>query len=373
MSCKFTADPPNRTVVLILISLRPRGIFQCFMVVSNGLFTIANDDGGEDWRASPGARLDFSHWPSEFGQSLRCISHDSRASPDPIRHAVNVGCIGVRADIWLYHGEVLVGSAVQSLDTRNTLKERYLDPLLVALKARNPHENKAPIGIFDEPSRSFLLLLDFRSLPGPLWPHVLEQLSGLRARGFLTHRDGPQLVQRPVTVVVTGRIPLSFVTALDAHRRDIFFDASMDELVLEGKADVAGYSNHRGPRRRSDHDATAGTPNAADIDARKQPPTEANPRYTSVNSFCASANFRESVGLPRRGRFSGHQINLIRQHIQQAHLQGLKARYYSVPDRRNVRDLVWHTLSQEGADLIDVDGLGDRAAGRGWPVNSRVP
>jgi hypothetical protein len=300
---------------------------------------------------------------------MRCISHHNHALPDPVTFAINAGCTGARVDIWLYNNDILVGSSVQSLDTRITLKDQYLDPLLRALKSRNSAGDETPVGLFHEPNRSFVLVLDFRSLPGPLWPRVLSQLSGLRDGGYLTHMKGSQLIQRPVTVVASGRVPLAFVTITESSHRDIFFDASLDELVLVSRDRVSGYSS---PQRRTagSVDSHESSGSKASLDTRMR--TTTAPDYNSQNSFSASASFRDSIGFPRRNQFSNHQMNLIRQQIQEAHRRGLKARYYDIPGRRRLRDLIWHTLAQEGADLIDVDGYWDRSAGRGWPLNSQL-
>lgn len=350
------------------------GVIQCLGVLSNGLFYFASGDYGwtEGWEPPQQERVEFTRWPSELGQSARCISHHNLAFPDSISFAINAGCTGARVDIWLYNNDILVGSSVQSLDTRNTLKDRYIDPLLRVLKSRSPDSGKTPVGVFDDPTRSFVLILDFRSLPGPLWPHVLSQLSALRGGGYLTHRKGSQLIQRPVTVVVSGRIPLAFVNAIASDHRDIFFDASLDEMVLESRDRVSGYSNHqrRAAENSDDEDGSSKSGDrveSIDTHTRARAPQDYNPQ----NSFCASASFRDSIGFPRRNRFSSHQMNLIRQHIQVAHRHGLQARYYDIPGRGGLRDLIWHTLAQEGADLIDVDGFWDRSAGRGWPLKSQ--
>ncbi|KAL1966136.1 hypothetical protein VTN77DRAFT_4884 [Rasamsonia byssochlamydoides] len=367
----------ERLFRLVCVLLMILGVIQCLGVLSNGLFYFVSGDYDwrEGWEAPQQDRFEFTRWPSEFGQSMRCISHHNRALPDPVNFAINAGCTGARVDIWLYNNEILVGSSVQSLDTRYTLKDRYLDPLLSALKSKNPSSDKTPVGVFDEPTRSFVLILDFRSLPGPLWPHVVSQLSGLRAGGYLTHMKGSQLIQRPVTVVVSGRVPLAFVTAIESSHRDIFFDASLDELVLESRDRVAGYSSHqRRAVQSTDNNGSSGSEtrdqDVESLDSRIRATTV--PDYNAQNSFSASASFRDSIGFPRRNQFSSHQMNLIRQHIQEAHRHGLKARYYDIPGRRGLRELIWHTLAQEGADLIDVDGFWDRSAGRGWPLNSQV-
>lgn len=370
---------------------------QCITVVSNGFSFLL--PGDYDWRRDGwdgyGQSPELARWPAEFrdrGRSVRCISHHTASPLDPLRFAVESGCTGVKAEIWLHNDDILVGSSVPALTAKNTLQDTYLNPLLRTLKERNPATaskgkgDKPPKGIFEyDTTQSFILLLDFRSTADALWPRLVSQLGSLRDMGYLTHFSGSEVVQRPVTVVVTGRVPFDLIRASRNHR-DIFFDASMDEIALNDINNLADvFKSSRPSLHRREEEVQAGaSPQTsesgksddaskaqnADRPAAREPaknPPATSYRYNAHNSYCASTNFKESIGRPHRGRFSPQQIELIRAQVRAAHKRGLKARYHGIPSwPGKLRDLVWHTLVAEGVDLIEVDWIGDQNPRRGW-------
>lgn len=363
---------------------------QCIFVVSNGLFYLL--PGEYDWRMDGWDGFgrhppEIARWPAAFkgrGKAVRCISHHTASHIDPIRFTIDSGCTGVKADIWLHNNDILVGSSVPALSAQNTLQDVYLNPLVRTLKKRNAAaaskggENNPPKGIFEhDASQPFIvLLLDFRSSADTLWPRLVSQLDSLRERGYLTHFRGSEIVQRPVTVVVTGRVPFELIRE-NRNYRDIFFDAALDELALNDidnlsevfralpppRRDVPTGNSHASEEPGTSRNQTASQP--AVRETAKRPPTAY--RYNLHNSYCASTDFKESIGLPHRGRFSRQQIELIRAQVQAAHRRGLKAKYHGIPGwHGKLRDLIWHTLAEEGADLIEVDWFGHRPRERGW-------
>jgi hypothetical protein len=56
----------------------------------------------------------------------------------------------------------------------------------------------------NDPSRTFMLVLEAGSFLPEVLPDLVSQLDVLRQHGYLSHWDGAGVVQRPVTVVVTG-------------------------------------------------------------------------------------------------------------------------------------------------------------------------
>lgn len=68
---------------------------------------------------------------------------------------------------------------------------------------------------------------------------VLERLEPLRAKGWLTHFNGTDVIQGPITVVGTGNTPFDLVTANDTYR-DIFYDAPLDRLADENDDTMPG-------------------------------------------------------------------------------------------------------------------------------------
>ncbi|KAL5003573.1 hypothetical protein BDV10DRAFT_155357 [Aspergillus recurvatus] len=137
---------------------------------------------------------------------------------DAVEYILASGCTGVKVDLWQRDGELLVGSSLSSLDDEHTLQSVYLQSLQAQLDARNSASidsteeygdgaNVLPVGLFDEdPTQSFVLLLDVQTPMRRAWPLLVRQLEALNESGYFSYRNAEQdLILRPVTVVVSGR------------------------------------------------------------------------------------------------------------------------------------------------------------------------
>ncbi|KAL6237296.1 hypothetical protein BDW75DRAFT_204291 [Aspergillus navahoensis] len=140
------------------------------------------------------------------------------ASGDAAEYVLALGCTGVKADLWQQDGKLLVGSSLSSPNDGHTLQRVYLQSLQAHLDARNSayiqateeHGDRAdvmPVGLFDEdPTQSFMLLMDVQTSMRRAWPLLVRQLETLNESGYLSYRNAEQdLILRPVTVVVSGR------------------------------------------------------------------------------------------------------------------------------------------------------------------------
>jgi hypothetical protein len=58
----------------------------------------------------------------------------------------------------------------------------------------------------NDPSSTFMLVLDAGSALPEVFPNLISHLDILRQRGYLSHWDGAEVVQQAVTVVVTGEL-----------------------------------------------------------------------------------------------------------------------------------------------------------------------
>ncbi|KAI9373669.1 PLC-like phosphodiesterase [Aspergillus egyptiacus] len=326
----------------------------CGFIIS--FFPDEIDRATDHWRQPPGLTpSDNLHWPTDISRDIipvGCHSHNDYWRRVPLYSALEAGCIGVEADVWLFDDELYVGHSISSLTPTRTLQSMYIDPLMRILRRQNPVTNFHPSpdqprnGVFDtDPSQSVILLIDFKTDGDKTFDSVQAQLSPLRESGYLTYYNGTGIVNGPITVVGTGNTPFNRVTA-NTKYWDIFFDAPLDRLV-----DKAGHvkpSNRLESRAENAGQGLSGV-SSADID----PDT-----FNQTNSYYASVNFKKAVGVPWMFRLTERQVQTIRSQIQAAHRQGLKVRYWGTPSwPRSLRNHVWHVLAREGADMLNVDDL----------------
>ncbi|GIJ98478.1 hypothetical protein Aspvir_000595 [Aspergillus viridinutans] len=174
--------------------------------------------------------------------------------------------------------------------------------------------------------RSSILLLELQSPTEAAWPDLMSRLEKLRTG-----------VLRPVTVVISSK-DLSYLDRPDvAGSNVIFFDTSLESLTRVHHAE--GGEGTDGDNQAANH-ATRGV-------------LAGN---STTRTVMATADFQASVGLPRRGRFSKEQIQLIRAQVRAAHQHGLLARYTGIQCHpRRLRRLILRVLAQEGVDLIEND------------------
>jgi hypothetical protein len=332
-------------IIQLLIAL-PRGVIQ---FISLSFLTLAAifpnqaayfvDHWGDPGKPSKG----LLHWPTDFSRDIQpvpCHSHNDYWRKVPLYSALQAGCIGVEADVWLIENELYIGHSKSSLAPNRTLKSLYISPLLDVLARQNPKtefhpgRDSPPNGVFDTDSeQTLVLLIDFKTDARSLWPYVYAQLDPLREAGYLTHFDGTSVKQRPITVVATGNAPFDLLTSNSTYR-DIFYDAPLDRM-----------SSHPTTFPQKSGQGTSG--NA---------PTEPS-SYNITNSYYASTSLKDSIGSVW-SKPSTTQLDHIRSQIKGAHERGLKARYWETPAwPRGLRNHVWNVLVEEGVDFLNVDDL----------------
>ncbi len=340
----------------------------------------------------------LASWPTDFSRGINpipCHSHNDYWRLVPLYSAIGAGCISVEADIWLFEEELYVGHSVASLTRNRTLNSLYIEPLLNILAKQNPttpfHDgNASRNGVFDtRPEQSLVLLIDFKTPGVDLWPYVLSALAPLRERHYLTHVDGDQIIQRPITVIGTGNTPFDLVASKASNPdRDIFFDAPLRTMDDESgsKTTTALQTNdsvrrkvqavEEVPRLRSrlplGNAGGLGSKNSIDHGAAQSQdlpsvrPTVTADLYNTNNSYYASGSFQEIFGHLVNNRFSSEQMKLLRDQVRGAHRRGLKARYWDLPYWPiSLRNHVWEVLVKEGVDLLNVDDL-KGATERDW-------
>ncbi|KAI1135139.1 hypothetical protein F5Y05DRAFT_395757 [Hypoxylon sp. FL0543] len=319
-------------------------LINLLLLITRSLWGIEDDPDKifGNW-GKPGTGTEGLAWyPTDFLRDvvpIRCHSHNDYWRKVPLFSALHAGCIGVEADVWLFDGdsELYVGHDTAALTPNRTFQSLYVNPLVDLLNRTNPQTelyNDTRRGVFDyDPEQTVILLVDFKTDGAKIWPRVMAQLEPLRSRGWLTHFKDGTMNQRQVTVVGTGNTPFDLVMENSTYR-DVFFDAPLSEMWED--PDLLGSAS-----------------------------SKENATYDETNSFYASASFGETIGHVLTG-FSDDQIHKIRGQIRGAHRRGLKVRYWDTPGWPiGVRNNVWRTLMEEGADILNVDDL-KSASRREW-------
>ncbi|KAI1762723.1 hypothetical protein GGR53DRAFT_403872 [Hypoxylon sp. FL1150] len=283
----------------------------------------------------PGSETEgLAHYPTDFLRDvvpIRCHSHNDYWRKIPLFSALRAGCIGVEADVWLFDDdpELYVGHDTAALTPERTFQSLYVNPIAELINRTNPQTqfySDTRRGVFDyDPEQTLILLVDVKTDGAETWPHVMSQLEPLRSMNYLTYVKDGVVQKRQVTVVGTGNTPFDLVVENSTYR-DAFFDAPLARLW-------------------------------EDPDDPNSTPTKEAAAYDPANSLYASTSLLENVGVGFGG-FSDDQLRRIRGQIKGAHKQGLKVRYWDTPGWPiGLRNKVWHTLLEEGADILNVDDL----------------
>ncbi|KAL1637043.1 Altered inheritance of mitochondria protein 6 [Diplodia intermedia] len=302
---------------------------------------------------------------------LPCHSHNDYWRRIPLFEAISYGCVGVEADVWLFPGpshepELYVGHNTASLTPRRTFRSLYVDPITELLDRTNSPATLAvshaappvrPNGIWDvDPSQTLVLLVDFKNDGKSIWPILQQHLEPLRSRGYLTHWNGKNTVEGPVTVVATGNAPFDLLVSNSTYR-DIFFDAPLDELFEESEPI---------PKLASSQFKLSSLDTAFSSQESTQPSSGLTlDRFNSTNSYYASVSFPKSVGRAHwlNGEPTAHQLHLVRGQIRGAKKRGLKPRYWGTPNWPiGIRNRMWEVLVEEGVGFLNVDDLRAAAA-----------
>lgn len=349
-----------------------------------------DDSGTQTYNLSRPADIIF-HWPTDYTADIppvACHSHNDYWRPIPVVSAIQAGCTGVEADLWLLGDELYVGHSRSSLTAQRTFRSLYIEPLLRILDRQNPNTTFHPspdsprTGVFDTNSeQNLVLLIEFKTDGHESWRFVTEQLQPLRSRQYLTYFDGHQIVRGPLTVVVTGNAPFDKVIE-NFEYRDMFFDAPLQ--VMGGIKDSSTDEKHepvlqniQAERAYLDQYAKVATSNTS---ASKHENSRATPSslpltidpsvYTPSNSYYTSTSFLETIGTPLPF-LSSSQLKKIKAQIAGAHRQGLKTRYWDIPAWPiGLRNYVWEVLVKEGIDYLNVDDL-DGATRGDWQKGMR--
>lgn len=315
----------------------------------------------------------LTSWPTDSTADIHpiaCHSHNDYWRKEPLFSALSVGCTGVEPDVWLFNDDLFVGHTIASLSSNRTLRSLYIDPLLKILDKQNPTTefhpdlDKPRNGVFDTaPRQTLVLLIDFKNDGDAIWPYVDAQLQPLREKKYLSYFNGTEVIEGPITVVVTGNAPWNRVVA-DPSYRDMFFDAPLDLMANvvdpDSSSTLEDISIDKTPNANN-----SDTPAATQGQGRSGAAPSNPMAYTRANSYYASVSFKRAIlgfpipiQYPWRSTLTKKQMELIRTQIAGAHKQGLKVRYWSVPAwPKGLQEYLFRVLVREGVDYLNVDDL----------------
>ncbi|KAI1434395.1 hypothetical protein GGR50DRAFT_704314 [Xylaria sp. CBS 124048] len=251
-----------------------------------------------------GSGAPLNPWPLDSLNEVlpvSCHSHNDYDRNIPVFQALNAGCTGMEADVWLFAGDLIIGHILPTIG--RTLRAQYVNPLKAIIDHNGGYVYKT------RPNQTLMLLIDFKTSETGTLDAVVTALQPLRQAGYLSQLVNGKLVKKGITVVASGNAPFDRISTGDGvPDRDIFYDANLGAL-----------------------DGT---------------------RYTSQNSYLASADFQDVVGQAPTANLSTAQMATIRNEVGKAHSKGLVARYWNLPG-----EYVWESLAALGVDFLNADNL----------------
>jgi len=159
-------------------------------------------------------------------------------------------------------------------------------------------------------------MLDFKSDPSQSFPLVVGQLTSFREAGYLTHWNGANVINGPITIVASG-LASKRVDLVEASNGTVFLDAPLTDLA------------------------------------------EPNSPYNASNSLYASSQLARAIGgnVPLSG-FNQKQKVRIESLIKDAQARGLKSRFWATPSWPvGLRDRVWKQLVARNVGMLNVDDV----------------
>ncbi|KAI1385299.1 uncharacterized protein F4822DRAFT_432147 [Hypoxylon trugodes] len=261
-----------------------------------------------------GSGAPLNPWPLDSLNSVKptaCHSHNDYTRNIPIYSAMSAGCIGIEADVFYSNGDVIIGHTIPT--PGRTLTIQYIEPLRAVLDHNNGG-SPGTTGLYKaKPQQSITLLVDFKTSDTETLDAVVKALQPLRDGGYLSHLEEGKFVEKQITVVASGSAPFDRIDSGDGvPNRDVFYDAKVDQW---------------------------------------------DAKYTSSNSYYASADFESAIGSPGSADdFNEDEKSKVQSQVENAHSAGLKVRYYNLPG-----DYMWEPLASLGVDRLNADDMYDTA------------
>jgi hypothetical protein len=282
----------------------------------------------------PGDKL--AHYPHDITRDILpvpCHSHEDFMRDIPLWDAIHAGCTSIEVNVFYVPSlGLMVAGDDLNMAPQRTLPKLYVKPLFDLLRSRNPMKKKVKrtseaedqgAGVYEmDKEQTLVLVVNFQNHPNETFKALRASINDLYNMGYLAYFDVEEdaYVEGPITIVATGNVPVELIMESDEDRL-IFYDAPLADFSLKN-------------------------------------PTNATSAYNRNNTFSASASMRQAVGFPWFGRYTGGQIETLRDQVKGAHAAGIKTRYDDFPGwPRSLRNYIWGLLMREGVDYLTVDDI----------------
>ncbi|OFY86118.1 MAG: hypothetical protein A3F72_06605 [Bacteroidetes bacterium RIFCSPLOWO2_12_FULL_35_15] len=223
-------------------------------------------------------------------------SHNDYKQKHPLTDALNNGFSSIEVDVFLKNNKLIV-SHIYPFFKKGTLETLYLKALQDStIKHQGPvyATNNLPI----------ILLVDIKTDAAKTY--LLLESTLEKYRSILTSYENGKIIQRSVTVIITGNKPL------DEMKKEVIRFAFIDEnlLNIENK-------------------------NSSEI------------------YLMASTKYSNLLKWNGKGKIPEQEKQKLLQFVSLAHQQGKKIRLWASPENKNV----WKELLNCGVDYINTDKL----------------
>lgn len=227
------------------------------------------------------------------------FAHNDYFHERPLYDALDNGYTHIEADVFLYNGKLVVAhhNPIFKCKRERTLEALYLQPLLQLSQTPG-----GPCIGYDKP---VVLMLDIKTRAERTYKALVPLLAKYKA--MLTHYDNGRLVNRAVTIVLSGNRP---------HR--VLLTDTLNLVFVD-----------------------------ADL-TRAHADTAENKRYAM-----ASCKYKSLLKWTGTGPIPPNEQTQLKAYVDAAHKNGRKVRLWSSPDN----SAVWQELLNCGVDLINTDKL----------------
>jgi hypothetical protein len=225
------------------------------------------------------------------------FAHNDYWHRRPLYDALDKGYVNIEADVYLRKGRLIVAHLLPVFKRKKTLEELYLKPLMEGIKGTN---KKIPGRL-----APLTLMIDIKSDANRTYAELEPLLQ--KYRSILSSCENGKLIQRQVTVVITGHKPYRIMKAQTCRL------AFIDEDLMKVEQDITSEGIYQ----------------------------TASCKYSRLLSWAGIGE------IPR------HEKERLTSYVSAAHQYGKKVRLWGSPEN----ELVWAELLACGVDLINTDKL----------------